>query len=175
MPRFTRRRFPDRLEHTDPRAERYGVHPAPDASPEVYDAPRNDPGATVTLKRAFVYQGPNGNLIFGKEPVKPGPEEGSPDERDWWLHVLHDPRARLPKTNSIPADSDDARYRLDRFPSDTLSLRCRCGNRAEYKKADLIRTQGGDSNVLRLAGGLMECSQLRQRDWPDCLAYFVRD
>ena len=122
--------------------------------------------AHVVLKLLRVYAHPDVTLVFNHR-------EGAlaPVDENWWIDVLHDPRARPPRASRIEASSRNARYRLDRQGSTGVSFACRlCRWTHSAYKSDLIKAHGPDRNVIGLATDLATCDR---RNGGACGAYCV--
>ena len=129
---------------------------------------------TVILKRLRVHQDSRGKLQVGRAPVDPFADRENNEA--WWREVLTwDRRLKPPEASSIPKDSPDAWYRLDRYPGFYFEARCDCGLeiRGRRRTETLIEKLGGDMNTVYLARHMIDC-KARNKVTNNCQAYPVR-
>lgn len=108
--------------------------------------------AFVILKRSRVHQDGRGELQPGRVPAKPWSDDPAEQEA-WWRDVLTwDRRLKLPETPSIPKDSPDAWYRLDRYPRWAFEVRCPCGLACTDHSVERLRAQLGGEGHQQLPG-----------------------
>ena len=86
-----------------------------------------------------------------------------------------DPRLKLPEMPSIPKDSEDRRYRLDRYPHYHFQIACPCGmTRTDHRNIETLMEQlDRDMNTVYLARHLIDC-KARNKVTNNCRAYPVR-
>jgi hypothetical protein len=84
--------------------------------------------------------------------------------------VLTDRRLRRSTAKTLSEKDDDARQRLDRLPTRSLTFSCkRCGERATFTIGELIQTFGADRNVRTVGRHLLRCrAKGARREGAEC-------
>jgi hypothetical protein len=133
--------------------------------------------STVILKRLRVHQDSGGEIQAGRAPRRAVDPWADPGRREaWWDDVLSwDRRLKLPEQSSIPNDSPDAWYRLDRYIEFHFEIACECGGRLRgpWTVEQLLANFGPDANTVYLARHLIDCKS-RNKVSNGCRAYPVR-